>query len=739
MAVLLLLLTFAADNNAGFFESRYPWLMAISVAVAFILIVMVFYILIRFYREYRRGKFGSRLTSRLVVLLALMGIIPGIAIYGVSVQFVSRSIESWFDVSVESALASGIKLGQAIIHAEQNALRDTARKMTENLGTLSPAERLIELGALRESQQVDEAMIVSSTGNILVTSSSDLIPLTANSPSPAMLAKVRMPEGFAFAEGGTDIHHREVGKANATPLRVRVLMKIPNYHGTLSLNNEQYFLQVIKAIPPSLSENADALQLAYSEYKTRSLGRTGLRKIYIVTLSLTLLLTVFAAITGAFLIATRLARPLLLLAQGTKAVAEGDFSPRPVIASPDELGLLTKSFQTMTQQLSDAREVANENRIQLEDAKWHLESVLANMSAGVMVLDRDLRIVSCNESVSRIFEKNTADLIARNLSEIDGLTEFSSAVIRAFSQQSAQLAATENAEQDQHWQKQIEISALEGAAEPDRNVVLLARGSRIHVEDDSGYLIVFDDISDVISAQRSIAWGEVARRLAHEIKNPLTPIQLSAERLKMKLEDTLEGKDAALLNKSTQTIVNQVESMKRMVDDFRNYSRTPPAVLVPMDMNALISELVHLYTGDESNSPIQMHLREGLPQVMADEVQMRQVVHNLLQNALDATMQAEQEHVAQHIDVTTESVHYLNADGENCIAVRLSVADNGPGFSPLILSRAFEPYVTSKERGTGLGLAMVKKIIEEHEGKINIENRADGAGARVSILLMTLA
>jgi nitrogen fixation/metabolism regulation signal transduction histidine kinase len=458
---------------------------------------------------------------------------------------------------------------------------------------------------------------------------------------------------------------------------------------------------------------------------------------YIETLTLTLLLAVFGAIAAAFLIANDLAQPLLLLAEGTRAVAEGDLSPRPIVASSDELGTLTQSFNTMTRQLYEARSAVERNRIALQNAKAHLESVLANMSAGVMVLDSEFRLVTCNDSVERILQHAGVTLIGQPLAEVEGMQEFASAIISAFSAQSAQTAAGRNVAR-LHWQRQIEIPHKPGSPE-DNEQILLTRGSRLPLETGTGYIVVFDDITDVISAQRSIAWGEVARRLAHEIKNPLTPIQLSAERLQMKLESKLSGADVELLNKASTTIVNQVSAMKRMVDDFRDYARTPPAVLQPLDLNSLVEEILHLYVGDEGNDIIRATLAPALPMIMGDETQMRQVIHNLLQNAQDALQEHPPADAEPRIDVVTEGIIYQSADGGTRIAVRLSISDNGPGFAPKILANAFEPYVTSKAKGTGLGLPMVKKIIEEHGGRIDIQNRDDSSGASVLILLLKLA
>ncbi|MDP5009263.1 MAG: ATP-binding protein, partial [Glaciimonas sp.] len=492
------------------------------------------------------------------------------------------------------------------------------------------------------------------------------------------------------------------------------------------------------------------LRSAYSEYQERSLSRSGLRKIYLVTLTLTLLLAIFGAILSAFLIASDLAKPLLLLAEGTKAVAEGNLSPRPIVATSDELGTLTQSFNIMTRQLSDARASVERNRSELENAKAYLESVLANMSAGVMVLDDDFRLVTSNQSVQRILQYDLTPHIGQPLNIIDGLAHFAEIITNAFSEQSAQLSARKSGDDGLHWQQQIEIPRrlTGGAGNNDSTlgdsdeIALLARGSRLPVENRTGYVVVFDDISNVISAQRSIAWGEVARRLAHEIKNPLTPIQLSAERLQMKLEDKLMTQDAAILKKSTTTIVNQVAAMKRMVDDFRDYAKTPPAVLSALNLNTLIAEILHLYMAGDECDMIHASLAPDLPKIMGDATQLRQVIHNLLQNAQDAVIDPIAEVCNPRIDVVTERINYQGSNGQTRAAVRLSITDNGPGFSTKILSRAFEPYVTSKPRGTGLGLPMVKKIIDEHEGRIDLQNRSDQGeikGAKILILLLKLA
>ncbi|ABR89551.1 two component sensor histidine kinase transcription regulator protein [Janthinobacterium sp. Marseille] len=744
---ILLFLLASASENSNLFEQNYPWLLILNAVVAGALLLLVTLLLVRLYKRYKRGKFGSRLMARLVLLFAVIGILPGAVIYTVSVQFVSRSIESWFDVRVESALESGLNLGRAALDSSLNDLQTKARNMALELSDLSDAMQITQLSRMRDQNLQQEAVIVTSNGQMIASSGSQLSSLLPDLPTAAMLRQARVARSYATIEGNNEFQDdSKKSSTNTTPVTntansmyLRVVVEIPTSSKALLLQTDSRYLQLRQPVPEQLATNAEALRVAYSEYQERYLARTGLRKIYIVTLTLTLLLAIFGAIAGAFLIASDLAKPLLLLAEGTKAVAEGNLSPRPIVATSDELGTLTQSFNTMTRQLFDARASVEKNRFELENAKGYLESVLANMSAGVMVLDRNFKLVTCNESVERILQHDFAQHIGKPLKDIDGLSTFAQVITQSFSEQSAQSAAGRAGKESLHWQHQIDVPRRMGGPETENDISLLARGSRLPGAREGSYVVVFDDISDVISAQRSIAWGEVARRLAHEIKNPLTPIQLSAERLHMKLEGKLNEADAKVLERSTETIVNQVTAMKRMVDDFRDYAKTPPAVLSSLDLNALIEEILHLYLSGDGRDIIHATLAQDLPLIMGDPTQLRQVIHNLLQNAQDAVADRGEQAAPARIDIITEEIHYRSSDGAVSNAVQLTITDNGPGFTPKILAHAFEPYITSKPRGTGLGLAMVKKIIEEHGGRIDIQNRSDTNGAKVAILLLKLS
>ena len=738
VSILLFLLASASDNS-GFFDRYYSWLLGLNAAVAVSLLILVLVLLARLYARYKSGKFGSRLMTRLMLWFAAIGILPGLVIFMVSVQFVSHSIESWFNVRIETALESGLNLGHAALDEALVELTATGRQASPKLAPVDPpatAGPLTEL--LHEGDGVQSAMLLDAGGKLLDSArTTDAASAEEDLPTADMIAEAAASGIYARPEGGIERNLQDDANMPtlnaldaATSLRLRVILPLPRAGGS-----DTRYLQLLQSVPANLATNAEVIRAAYSEYQERHVARVGLRKMYIETLTLTLLLAIFGAIGSAFLIAGNLAQPLLVLAEGTRAVAEGDLSPRPIVATSDELGTLTQSFNAMTRQLFEARSAVERNRSALQSAKAHLESVLANMSAGVIVLDAEFHIVSSNEAGDRILQQDLAAAVSRPLTSVEGLEVFALAVMRACSAQSAQSAAGGSSSRT-HWQQQIEIPRRFGSTD-DHDITLLARGSRLPVGAGSGFIVVFDDISDVISAQRSVAWGEVARRLAHEIKNPLTPIQLSAERLQMKLEGRLAPEDAALLERGTSTIVSQVDAMKRMVDDFRDYAKAPPAVLEPLDLNALITEILQLYLSGDESDIIHVALAPNLPEVMGDATQLRQVVHNLLQNAQDAMIERG-ERDNPRIDVRTEAIHYQNPDGAFGTAVRFSVTDNGPGFAPRILSRAFEPYVTSKARGTGLGLPMVKKIIDEHGGKIDIGNLPGGSGAAVSILLLKL-
>jgi nitrogen fixation/metabolism regulation signal transduction histidine kinase len=452
------------------------------------------------------------------------------------------------------------------------------------------------------------------------------------------------------------------------------------------------------------------VQAGQREYQELLLSRQGLRNLYGLTLTLTLLLALLTALSLAFVLSERLSAPLSFLAEGTRAVAQGDFSQRETVASRDELGVLTQSFNTMRQQLAETRAVVERNQTQLADAHAYVQGILDNLSAGVLAFDDMMRLRSFNNSAAAILD-TAVDRLAGTAPDqwhehAPALAALGSEIAEAFRKGSRE-----------EWEKQIDYAAHEGER------MLLLRGTRLPAGSATGYVVVFDDITHVLQAQRDAAWTEVARRLAHEIKNPLTPIQLSAERLQMKLADKLGAAEAEMLARSTQTIINQVAALKNMVDAFRQYARLPEPTAQPVDVNALMREVLTLY---ESHADwFHVDFATDLPYFVGDPAQLRQVMHNLLQNAQDSLAGV----AAPRVELRSERV-----DGE----LRVTITDNGAGFPEALMKRAFEPYVTTKPKGTGLGLVIVKKIVEEHGGSVGISNVAPH-GARVTLTFPTTA
>ncbi|MEO8124448.1 MAG: ATP-binding protein [Burkholderiales bacterium] len=695
--VLFFLLSIATGNRAAY-ERHFEWLFWVNVVVAALLTLVIVIAVTRLLLRVRGGKFGSRMLLRLAATFAFVGVVPGVLIYTVSYQFVSRSIESWFDVKVEGALDAGLALGRSTLEAQVKELGAKTLASAERLGDAGPTLPPLALERLREQLSARDVAIVDASGQVTLAAGSTAETLAPGRPAPALLREARSTRVASRLE---DLEN-EAGVATPNATRVRALALIPS--NNFALDAQDRFLMVTQAVPPSLAANALAVQAAYSEYQQRALARDGLKRMYIGTLTLALILSVFGALLLAVAIGNQVVQPLLMLADGVRQVAQGDLTPKPVFASRDELGGLTRSFADMTGQLHDARALVQRSVAQLESAHANLQTILDNLTAGVIVFDRDGRIDTVNPGATRILRLPLSAYKGRRLAEVAGLEAFAPEVMRRFE---AQDKSREPGERSQ-WQDAFE---LQTAPERDK-LTLLVRGAAMPQD---ARLMVFDDITELVSAQRAEAWSEVARRLAHEIKNPLTPIQLSAERIAHRLGPKLEGADQAMLMRSVETIVNQVQSMKTLVNEFRDYARLPAAQLNPIDLNALVGEVLALYATEQESGRLRAECEADLPTIIGDTTQLRQVVHNLVQNALDA--------VAERADglvrVRTEAPR--DERGE-LRAVRLLVIDNGPGFADKVLKRAFEPYVTTKSKGTGLGLAVVKKIADEHGARVRVTN-----------------
>jgi nitrogen fixation/metabolism regulation signal transduction histidine kinase len=713
--VLFFLLTQATRNREAY-EQVYQWLVLVNIAVAALLAVVIVWMAVRLVLRMRRGKFGSRLLLRLALVFALVGFGPGLLIYVVSYQFVSRSIESWFDVKVEGALEAGLNLGRATLDALSNDLSAKTRSAARELAELSDATAAIAVGRLREQLAASDVVLWSPGGQVVASAGVSRFELNPERPSAQQLRILRTQRVSAVIEGLDD----QTGLATSSNARIKVLAVVAG--ANIGLVDEPRLLQVTQSLPSSLVANAIAVQEANREYQERALGRQGLRRMYIGTLTLSLFLAVFGSVLVAVLLGNQIARPLLLLADGVRQVAAGDLRPKAALQGKDELDGLTRSFAAMTQQISDARFEADRNMEQLVQERDKVQTILDNQTAGVVVLDAEGHVVSSNPAATRILRAPLAAFEGQALGAMPGLAAFAASVQDQF----AGFMGARALHGAAHWQQAFDLDASGTQGGPSNIVNLVARGALLP---DGARLLVFDDISEIVSAQRAQAWGEVARRLAHEIKNPLTPIQLSAERMEVKLKGKLPEAEQLVLARSVKTIIDQVDAMKRLVNEFRDYARLPSADLKPVDLNAVVADVLQLYAPENSAVPVAAELDPGLPPIKGDAQQLRQVLHNLLQNAQDATLGAPRAGPDASVLVRTQ----LSESGQR---VRLSVIDHGSGFAEHILKRAFEPYVTTKDKGTGLGLAVVKKVADEHGARVELSNRSvEGrvAGAQVSL------
>mgnify|MGYP003616733338 FL=1 len=755
---MIYLLTQATTNNSAIYERNYQRLLIANLVVVAALLAVLFWLAWHMWQRLRKGKFGSRLLLKLAMVFVLVASVPGALLYLVSYQFVTRSIESWFDVKVETALNAGLSLGRSVLDTLTTDASNKTRAIAQEMGNQTVFDMGLTLERLRSQQNADRLVIWSQTGT-QIASSSVVRFLPANTPPSAdVFETLKTQPVIAFIEGLDDAldpatsstgNHTQAKPLTPTRIVVYSLVRPAQF----GLQSQAWVLQLEQSIPPELLQNAIMVQEANRDYQERALARLGLQRMFIGTLTLTLFLAVFGAVLLASLLAAQLARPLLYLAEGVRQVAAGDLSPKNIDTAQDELGGLTRSFAQMTQQLADTRQALTSSMSDLDASRFELQTILDNLTSGVLVLQANGTILSANPGASRILGITQAQLQGQMLANIPALQHMGEVVQQQFeslldpeqtqttsANQPAPATEPENpaptspnsTAHNGYWQHSMELNppAHEGLQQDTMTLVL--RGALLPegaVPDMR--LLVFEDISAIVSAQRAQAWGEVARRLAHEIKNPLTPIQLSAERLEMKLGGSLPAEQQAILSKSVRTIVDQVQAMKRLVNEFRDYARLPAAHLLPVDLNALITDILQLYEADNAIVPIVAELDPECLPVLADAEQLRQIIHNLLQNAQDA--QEQTGHSKQAVTIQTQ---WRPATQR----VRLSINDNGPGFPEHILQRAFEPYVTTKAKGTGLGLAVVKKIADEHGARVDLSNRIEGGmvrGAQVSLSFAT--
>ncbi|VAW75688.1 Nitrogen regulation protein NtrY [hydrothermal vent metagenome] len=684
--ILLVSLSLMSDatHNSERFGRLYSWLLLLNALGLVVLLGLISTNLYWLVSQYRSRAPGARLTSRLVIAFVILAVLPIAVVYYFSLQFLQRGIDSWFDVEMEQAMDDALELSRGSLDVRLGDMLRLTEKVASELGEMSPTALPFGLYDYRVRSGATELTVFGMDGRIVASSSAESTDIVPRRPSdPALLS---LAPGRSYV--GLD-------PIDETGLNVRAVVPV-TMSGRAS---EPLTLQALYPIPERLGRLASNVESQIVRYRKLAYLRTPLKYSYTLTLSLVVLLSLLSAVWVAFFSARRMVEPIGVLAEGTRAVAEGDYSKRLPVSSEDELGFLVRSFNDMTRRLSRARDQTRRGQQEVESQRAYLETVLGSLSSGVLSINGAGELRTVNESACQILGIDLSSELGESLADIQAQHTFLEPLLS--------LVGKRHTAQQLDWQEQVTLFDSAGRH------VLMCRSTALPVSENlsGGEVVVFDDVTDLIRAQRDAAWGDVARRLAHEIKNPLTPIQLSAERLRHKYLKTMDESEAEVMDRATRTIVQQVDTLKDMVNAFGDYARAPMLQLEPLDMHELLRDIAELYRG--SSLKIDLDLAETAPMISGDAGRMRQLLHNLFKNALEAVRHREDGELIVHSQ-------WMQEDGERFID--LGFSDNGNGFSDEVLERLFEPYVTTKTRGTGLGLAIVKKIVEEHNGQIRAQN-----------------
>ena len=692
--VALFLLSRTAQNSDDF-DRLHNVILAINIAGVIVLFVFLVGNLARLLKEYRTHVPGAKLKARIVGMFVGLAVLPLLVVFYFSIQFINRGIDTWFNVDVGEGLENALALSRAALEMQMRQHLYATQQISQRLGEVNERQLIFELSMLRRESGASEITIYGSNNQILATSSDS---------SAAALPRPLAEEVLLQTQ-----QDRPYVALDPDDFEIRTAVTF-SYRGR---GEPIGVLQAHFPVTERLARMAQSVERSYNEYQELVFLRVPLKSTFTLTLTVVLMLSLLAAIYGAFILSRRLVQPIQDLVAGTRAVAEGDFDTRLPTPTRDEIGFLTSSFNDMTQRLASARREASLSQALVEAERANLEVILARLSTGVLALENDMRIRTANQASGAILgvelEHRSGELLADVAKGHPLLEQF------------YDVAQLHLGSGETEWREQLVLRGEVG-----RRVLTCActtlPGDESHT---AGYVIVFDDITALLQAQRDAAWGEVARRLAHEIKNPLTPIQLSAERMRRKYLDSMSEDEGQILDRATHTIVQQVEAMKEMVNAFSDYARAPDIELGVFDMDKLVHEVVDLYRAQESGIDIALTSDPSMPMIEADIGRIRQILHNLVRNATEALENTRDGCIDVHVSVS-------EIDGINFLQIK--VEDNGPGFKEGSVSQVFDPYVTTKPKGTGLGLAIVKKLVEEHIGSIRAYNHAEG-GAVISIRL----
>jgi PAS domain S-box-containing protein len=683
-------------QNSTQFNNLHPWMLVVNIAGLGVLLVLIITKIVQLLRNWRNRIVGSRLQARMVWMFGILAVAPILLVFYFSVQFLNRGIDSWFHVEIRQGLQDALVLSRAALDLRMREHVEHTEAMAHTL-SFHDGDPVQQLNDMRRADGALELTLIGSNGEIVAMSSERVGESWPTRPTDAVMLQVRQGRPYVSLD----------------PLAHGYLIRTAVPVATSRVNHQARVLQAVYPVESRLAELADTVENAFRQYGEKARMREPLKTTFTLTLTLVALMSVFAAIYGAFWSAQRLVRPIHDLVSGTRAVARGDFDTRLPLTSHDEMGVLVHSFNDMTKRLAKAREENERGQQAVEAERANLAVILARLSTGVVSLEPNLCIRTANQAAVNILGVTAEEILNHSLD--------AAAHGHAVFEQFAARCQAHLAEERSEWREQMVLRTDAGRR------VLMCACTMLPAESaaGSGYVLVFDDITALMQAQRDAAWGEVARRLAHEIKNPLTPIQLSAERIRHKLLPGMSEGNAKILERATHTIVQQVEAMKEMVNAFSEYARAPAMDISTFDLNQLVAEVVELYRSQSANRRPQLSLDPQLLNVEADRGRIRQILHNLVTNALEALE-------AQPDASITVATHLGERAG---VAVaQIVVEDNGPGLPPDLIGQIFDPYVTSKPKGTGLGLAIVKKIVDEHGGRIEAENRREG-GARINVEL----
>jgi PAS domain S-box-containing protein len=701
LVVLLvsLILVSNVQQDASGLSQPYVWVLVLTIFAVLVVCTAIIHRVISLNRKVREHAPGAMLSARWVRYFLILSLPPALIVYFFSAYFLVRTVDSWFDVGVEAALADSLELGQQFLENRTLEVRNQVRRLSREIdspGNDPDDVRRVLLANVSSAGPL-ELSVMEADGRMIASANINILADLPERPGDYALLQAMDRGEYAAAEPVAD-----------GILRIRVIQRLPNNVP----GGQRYLLQAIYPLPESITTLANQIEKEYHRYQNLSFMREPLKQSFILILSLVLLLTVLLAILAALNVARKLVTPISKLAQGTREIAAGDLTHEIQAETRDELGFLVQSFNEMTEALTRASQEAEHSRAQLQSQSEYLETVLGGLTAGVLTLDNKQKVITANAAAEQILGMPNGFFAGQSLYERAGVAPFLAPLAELIKRQIGRGPA--------EWQREIRLQAH------GQTLVLLVRGSRLDkkISYAGGMVIVFDDVTVLNQAQREAAWAEVARRLAHEVKNPLTPIRLAAERLSMKLMSKLGEEDRSMLERATETIVSQVEALRTLVDAFGDYAQGPQTERLPMVLDELIKDVVALYQHEEQRVQFHLKLIHGPAGLSADSGQIRQLLHNLVVNSSEAVDDGKKADVYIRTRLITQA-------GRKWLEIELS--DRGPGYPEAVLKKPFEPYVTFKANGSGLGLAICRKIVSEHDGRITIHNPAIG-GACTTII-----